>query len=92
MIDPRTVVLKEDLLAMKDTARSSGSLLVQGPSLGRFVMSETHKTGVFEVEGNYFQSICSCGWLSTISFLEEVDLLRALHAHQIAVFGEGAKG
>jgi hypothetical protein len=24
MLDPRTVVLKEDLLAMKDTARSSG--------------------------------------------------------------------
>ncbi len=56
--------------------------------MGRFVMSETHKTGVFDVEGNYFQSICSCGWLSTTSFLEEVDLLRALHAHQIAVFGE----
>jgi hypothetical protein len=55
-------------------------------------MSETHKTGVFDVEGNYYQGICSCGWLSTVSYLEEVDLLRALHAHQIAVFGEGAKG
>ena len=50
-------------------------------------MSETHKTGVFDVEGSYFQAICSCGWLSSISFLEEVDLLRALHAHQVAVFG-----
>ena len=88
MFDPRTVVLKEDLLAMKDTVRSSGSLRTQEPSLGRFVMSENHRTGVFDVEGSYFQAICSCGWLSTISFLEEVDLLRALHAHQIAVFGE----
>jgi hypothetical protein len=51
-------------------------------------MSTTHKTGVFDVEGSYFQAICSCGWLSTISFIEEVDLLRALHAHQIAVFGQ----
>lgn len=31
MLDPRTVVLKEDLLAMKDTARSSGSLLCKSP-------------------------------------------------------------
>ena len=52
-------------------------------------MSESHLTGVFNGEGNYYQAICSCGWLSTISFLEEVDLLRALHAHQVVVFGEG---
>jgi hypothetical protein len=51
-------------------------------------MSETHRTGVFDVEGNYYQAICSCGWLSTISFVEEVDLLRALHAHQVVVFGD----
>jgi hypothetical protein len=50
-------------------------------------MSISHKTGVFDVEGSYFQAICSCGWVSSISFMEEVDLLRALHAHQIAVFG-----
>jgi hypothetical protein len=72
---------------MKDTARSSGFFYVE-TQLGRFVMSTTHKTGVFDVEGSYFQAICSCGWLSRISFLEEVDLLRALHAHQIAVFGQ----
>jgi hypothetical protein len=88
MLDPRTVVLKEDLLAMKDTARSSGSLFVQEPSLGRVVMSETHETGVFDVEGSYYQAICSCQWLSTISFFEEVDLLRALHAHWVVVFGD----
>ena len=51
-------------------------------------MSETHRTGVFDVEGSYYQAICSCGWLSTISFLEEVDLLRALHAHQVVVFAD----
>jgi hypothetical protein len=55
-------------------------------------MSVIHKTGVFDVEGSYFQAICSCGWVSTISFLEEVDLLRALHAHQIAVFGDFSQG
>lgn len=51
-------------------------------------MSEKHLTGVFDVEESFFQGICSCGWLSSVSFLEEVDLLRALHAHQVAVFGE----
>ena len=52
------------------------------------VMSVCHKTDVFDVEGCYFQAMCSCGWLSTISFIEEVDLLRALHAHQVAIFGQ----
>ena len=56
--------------------------------MGWFVMSISHKTGVFDVEGSYFQAICSCGWLSTTSFLEEVDLLRALHAHQATVFNQ----
>ena len=55
-------------------------------------MSFSHNTGVFDVEGSYFQAICSCGWLSATSFIEEVDLLRALHAHQIAVFGEVKAG
>jgi len=55
-------------------------------------MFETHKTGVFDVEGSYFQAICSCGWLSTNSFIEEFDLQRALHAHQVAVFGEVKAG
>ena len=72
---------------MKDTARSSGFFSVK-TQLGWFVMSLGHKTGVFEVEGLYFQAICSCGWLSTTSFLEEVDLLRALHAHQVTVFNQ----
>ena len=55
-------------------------------------MSNEHANAVFDVEGTYFQAICACGWVSTVSFLEEVDLLRALHAHGIAVYGEsGAK-
>jgi len=51
-------------------------------------MSNEHANAVFDVEGNYFQAICACGWVSTVSFLEEVDLLRALHAHFIAAYGE----
>jgi hypothetical protein len=51
-------------------------------------MSNDHANAVFDVEGTYFQAICACGWVSSVSFLEEVDLLRALHAHGIAVYGE----
>jgi len=51
-------------------------------------MPNSHITGVFDAEGAHFQAICSCGWLSTISFLEEVDLLRAMHAHEVSVFGD----
>jgi hypothetical protein len=50
-------------------------------------MSDKHKSGLLEAEGVYFQALCSCGWLSNVSFKEEVDLLRALHVHQMAVFG-----
>jgi hypothetical protein len=84
--DPRPVALKENLPAMKDTAGSSGSSFILKAQLGLITMSINHSTGVFNVEGVQFQSICSCGWLSTISFLEEVDLLRAMHAHAHAVF------
>ena len=51
-------------------------------------MSNEHANAVFDVEDTYFQAICACGWVSTVSFLEEVDLLRALHAHWIAVYGD----
>jgi hypothetical protein len=50
-------------------------------------MYNKHKSALLEAEGVYFQALCSCGWLSNISFEEEVDLLRALHIHQMAVFG-----
>ena len=51
-------------------------------------MPRLHVTGLFDVTQIFFQGICSCGWLSTVSSFEEVDLLRALHAHEKAVFGE----
>ena len=54
-------------------------------------MSNEHANAVFDVEGTYFQAICACGWVSTVSFLEEVDLLRALHAHFIVVYGEPSR-
>ena len=56
--------------------------------MGLIFMPNAHSTGVFDVAESYFQAICTCGWLSTTSFLEEVDLLRALHAHKAAVFGQ----
>ena len=48
-------------------------------------MSERHVNALFEAEGTYFQALCSCGWYSATSMKEEVDLLRALHAHKEAV-------
>ncbi len=49
--------------------------------------STTHATTLFAIQDKRFQAICSCGWISTTSYLEEVDLLRAMHAHDMAVFG-----
>ncbi|CAB4579693.1 unannotated protein [freshwater metagenome] len=51
-------------------------------------MPNGHVTGVFDAQGSNYQAICSCGWLSSLSFLEEVDLLRAIHAHEVSVFGD----
>jgi hypothetical protein len=48
-----------------------------------------HSTVLLEAEEGYFQALCLCGWFSQTSFKEEVDLLRALHAHEVAVFGSG---
>jgi hypothetical protein len=50
-------------------------------------MSDKHRSALLEAEGVYFQALCSCGWLSTVSFQEEVDLLRAIHIHQMVVYG-----
>ena len=55
-------------------------------------MSNTHRSALIEAEGVYFQALCSCGWYSSVSFKEEVDLLRALHIHQMVVFGIGVGG
>ena len=55
-------------------------------------MSNKHRSALLEAEGVYFQALCSCGWFSNVSFIEEVDLLRALHIHQMVVFGIGVGG
>lgn len=58
-------------------------------------MSETglsHANVVCEVEGGYFQAYCACGWSSTIGLFEEVDLLRAMHAHAVVTFGSYRSG
>jgi hypothetical protein len=49
-------------------------------------MSNDHSGSVFDAEGGYFQALCVCGWLSTISYFEEVDLLRAMHVHAHVTF------
>jgi hypothetical protein len=70
---------------MKDTARSSGFFYVE-TQLGRFAMSIDHSGSVLDAEGGFFQALCVCGWLSTVSYFEEVDLLRAMHVHAHATF------
>jgi len=45
-----------------------------------------HSSVLVPVSDGLFQAICMCGWLSQTSFEEEVDLLRAIHAHDAAVF------
>jgi hypothetical protein len=70
---------------MKDTARSSGFFYIE-TQLGWFVMSNDHSGSVFEAEGVYYQALCACGWLSTVSYFEEVDLLRAMHIHAHVTF------
>jgi hypothetical protein len=57
-----------------------------GPVWAGFAMAKKHSSAVLDVEGDYFQAICACGWLSTVSYLEEVDLLRAMHIHAHSTF------
>ena len=38
------------------------------------------------LERDMYQAICMCGWYSSVSYFEEVDLLRAIHAHEEAAF------
>ena len=51
-------------------------------------MPDDHAALIAEMQVDLYQSLCLCGWISSISFREEVELLRALHLHQIKVFGE----
>lgn len=45
-----------------------------------------HKTVLMEINQNYCQAMCECGWISSISYFEEVDLLRAMHVHLHVAF------
>ncbi len=45
-------------------------------------MPKIHTTALVEAEGAFFQALCLCGWVSSVSFMEETDLIRALHAHE----------
>ena len=45
-------------------------------------MPKMHATALVEAEGAFFQALCLCGWVSSVSFMEETDLIRALHAHE----------
>ena len=45
-------------------------------------MPKTHATALVQAEGAFFQALCLCGWVSSVSFMEETDLIRALHAHE----------
>ena len=45
-------------------------------------MPKMHATALVEAEGAFFQALCLCGWVSSVSFKEETDLIRAIHAHE----------
>ncbi len=83
--------LKEDRLAMNDTARRADHRRKFGVQLGPvFVMSQEHSTCLVEAEHEFYQGLCLCGWYTMVTFKEEADLLRAIHAHEVAVFGGGS--
>jgi len=54
--------------------------------MGNSGMPEKHVNLLLAVTRSHYQAVCSCGWTSTISFYEEVDLLRAMHAHAFVTF------
>lgn len=43
---------------------------------------KVHSTILIAAEEAFFQGLCLCGWVSSVTFFEEADLLRALHAHE----------
>ena len=49
-------------------------------------MSKEHSSVLVPVGDDLFQALCMCGWLSQTSFEQEVDLIRAIHAHDEFVF------
>ena len=51
-----------------------------------------HSSAVMDAEPGFFQALCVCGWSSSVGVYEEVDLLRAIHAHEMSVWGERIQG
>ena len=45
-----------------------------------------HINMVLSLDTKQYQAACTCGWTSTIGPPEEVDLLRAMHAHAVVTF------
>jgi hypothetical protein len=54
-------------------------------------MTTRHATVLLDAEGDFYQALCICGWMSRTSFLEEVDLIRAIHAHDVVVFPDSRR-
>jgi hypothetical protein len=48
-----------------------------------------HVNVVLNLSGKYYQAVCTCGWTSSTSYFEEIDLLRAIHAHEVVALGIG---
>jgi hypothetical protein len=55
--------------------------------MGRSEMSKEHSTCIAESGKDLYQALCLCGWFTKATFKEEADLLRAIHAHDVVVFG-----
>ena len=51
-----------------------------------------HINAVMDAEPGFFQALCVCGWSSSVGVYEEVDLLRAIHAHEMSVWGDTLSG
>lgn len=47
-----------------------------------------HNNCILSFASDYFQAICECGWTSTFGNFEEIDLLRAMHAHAVKTFAK----
>ena len=46
-----------------------------------------HVSVVLNLSRECYQAVCTCGWTSSTSFFEEVDLIRAIHAHEVVALG-----
>lgn len=51
-----------------------------------------HTSAVMDAEPGFHQALCVCGWSSSVGFYEAVDLVRAIHAHEMSVWGDRLAG